>query len=74
MDFNNMANMKLSDFENIGQTKYNEGFKAALQTVTKLLQGRICEDYNADGSCEHDLCAQNQQLVEGLDGAIRNLG
>jgi hypothetical protein len=73
-DFSNLANMKLSDFENIGQTKYNEGFRAALLTVTKLLQTRICEDYNADGMCEHEVCPQNQQLVEGLDAAIGNLG
>lgn len=74
MDFANIANMKLSDFENIGQTKYNEGFKAALGTVSKLLATRICEDYNADGECEHDICAQNQELIEGLDSASRNIG
>lgn len=74
MDFTNMANMKLSDFENIGQNKYNEGFKDALKTVSKLLGTRICEDYNADGECEHEICPQSQELIEGLEGAIRNVG
>jgi hypothetical protein len=74
MDINNLANMKLSDFENIGQVKYNEGFKTALTIVIRLLSSRLCEDFNADGECEHELCKQNNEMVEGLESAIRNVG
>lgn len=72
-NFNDIANMKLSDFENIGQAKYNEGFKNALTTVVKLLNSRICEDYNADGACEHELCKQNDELSNGIEGVIRSV-
>lgn len=73
MDFNSMANMKLSDFENIGKTKYNEGFRAALETVIKLLDTQICEDYLADTVCEHDGCPKLSQLAEGLSGVKNNI-
>jgi hypothetical protein len=73
MDINNIANMKLTDFENIGKAEYNKGFKAALLTVVKLLQSRICFDHNADGTCEHSACFNNAELIEGLDAAIGNL-
>lgn len=73
MDFNSMANMKLSDFENIGKTKYNEGFRAALETVIKLLDTQICEDYLADTACEHDGCPKLSQLAEGLSGVKNNI-
>jgi hypothetical protein len=73
MDINNLANMKLSDFENIGKDQYNKGFGAALGTVVKLLSNQICEDYHADGSCEHDKCSTLYELSEGLESAKRNL-
>jgi hypothetical protein len=74
VDFSSLANMKLSDFENIGQAKYNEGFKAALTVVTKILNKSICEDYLADGECEHTICPHNTEIIEGLENAKRNLG
>lgn len=73
MDFTNMANMKMSDFENIGKDQYNKGFAAALGTVIKLLGNQVCEDYNADGVCEHDKCATLNELSEGLEAVKRNL-
>lgn len=73
MDFNNIANMKLADFEKWGQTEYNKGYKAALITMSKLLSDKICEDFNADGKCEHDLCKQNFEISNGLDKAISNI-
>lgn len=73
MDFNNIANMKLSDFENWGQAEYNKGYKAALETMSKLLSAKICEDFNADGACDHQLCAQNFEIANGLDKAIANI-
>ena len=66
--------MKLSDFENIGKVEYEKGFGAALMTVIKLLSSRICEDYNADGTCEHSECNILNELSEGLEAAKRNLG
>lgn len=66
MDINNLANMKLSDFEQIGKAEYNKGFAAALVTVIKLLGNQICEDYNADGECAHDKCSVLYELSEGL--------
>lgn len=65
-------NMKLSDFENLGASKYDEGFKAALDIVIKLLDDRICFDYKADNTCEHAVCFQNYELAEGLQTAKRN--
>lgn len=73
MDFNNMANMKLSEFENLGKAKYNEGFRAALETVIKLLDSQVCEDYLADTTCEHDGCPKMSQLAEGLSGVKNNI-
>jgi hypothetical protein len=73
MDFNNIANMKLSDFENWGQAEYNKGYKAALETMSKLLSAKICEDFNADGACDHQLCVQNFEIANGLDKAIANI-
>ena len=74
MDFSNMANMKLSDFENMGKMEYDKGFGAALATVAKLLSSRICEDYNADGACGHSECDVLNELSEGIEAAKRNLG
>jgi hypothetical protein len=66
MDINNLANMRLSDFENIGKDQYNKGFVAALTVVTKLLSDQICEDFLADGVCEHDGCSKFYELSEGI--------
>jgi hypothetical protein len=74
MDFNNIANMKLSDFENIGKTEYNKGFKAALETVVKLLDTQICDDFKADDACEHTVCSSNSILAEGLMNVKNNIG
>ena len=73
MEFNNLANMRMSDFENIGKAEYNKGFAAALQTVIKLLDTQICENYLADGVCDHDGCAKISQLAEGLMNVKNNI-
>lgn len=74
MDFNNIANMKLSDFENLGQTKYNEGFKSALETVVKLLDSQVCEDYKADDTCAHqDGCSRISDLADGIANVKNNI-
>jgi hypothetical protein len=70
MDFSNFANMKMSDFENIGKDQYNKGFAEALSVVVKLLSAQICEDFNADGKCEHDRCMPMYELSEGI-AAVR---
>ena len=74
MDFSNLANMKISDFESLGQAKYNEGFKNALETVVRLLDSQICEDYLADDTCEHDGCPKIAQLAEGIINVKNNIG
>jgi hypothetical protein len=74
MDFNSLSNMKLSDFENIGKVEYNKGFKTALETVVKLLDGQICEDFKADDVCEHPVCKSNATLAEGLMNVKNNIG
>jgi hypothetical protein len=73
MDINNLANMRLSDFEQIGKIEYNKGFKAALETVIKLLDTQMCEDYLADTICAHDGCAKMSTLAEGLSGVKNNI-
>jgi len=73
MDFGNFANMKMSDFEQIGKVEYDKGFKEALNTVVKLLNGQICESYNADGECEHDKCPAFYELSEGISVVIRGV-
>ena len=73
MDINNLANMKLSDFEQIGKAEYNKGFRAALETVIKLLDSQTCEDYLADGECQHDGCAKMSTLAEGISGVKNNI-
>ena len=74
MDFNNLANMKLTDFENMGKEHYNKGFKDALSVVIKILDKSICEDYIADGECEHQVCPHNTEIVSGLKNAQINIG
>lgn len=74
MDINNLANMKLSDFENIGKDQYNKGFVAALVVVTKLLADQICEDFLADGLCEHDGCIKFSELSEGISSVKNSMG
>lgn len=66
MDFNNIANMKLADLQNIGKDQYNKGFAEALTIVIKLLSNQICENYNADNLCEHDKCKVMFELSEGI--------
>lgn len=73
MDFNSLANMRLSDFEQMGKAEYNKGFRAALETVIKLLDTQICEDYLADNECSHDGCPKLSQLAEGLSGVKNNI-
>jgi hypothetical protein len=73
MDIKNIANMKISDFENIGKDQYNKGFGDALGTVTKLLTSQICEEFNMDSECEHDKCSAFYELSEGLDAVRRGL-
>lgn len=73
MDINNLANMKLTDFENIGKDQYNKGMKDALGIVIKLLSNQICEDFNADGTCEHEKCASFYEVSEGLGSAKNNI-
>jgi hypothetical protein len=74
MDINNLANMRLSDFQNIGKEQYNKGFSDALGTVVKLLSSQICEDFNMDSLCEHDKCPALYELSEGLQVVKRNFG
>lgn len=64
--------MKLADFEKLGEIEYNRGFHTALITVVKLLAAKICEDYNADGVCEHEVCGQFNDLTEGLEAVSRS--
>jgi hypothetical protein len=73
MDINNFANMKLSDFENMGKLQYDKGFADALSTVIKLLSNQICEDFNADSECEHEKCGVLNELSQGLESVRRNL-
>jgi hypothetical protein len=73
MDINNLANMRLSDFEQIGKAEYNKGFKSALETVIKLLDGQVCEDYTADNDCDHDGCVKIAAIAEGLMGVKNNI-
>ena len=73
MDISNLANMKLSDFEQIGKVEYNKGFRAALETVIKLLDSQTCEDYLADTTCDHDGCPKMATLAEGISGVKNNI-
>lgn len=73
MEFSNLANMKLSDFENIGKAEYNKGFAAALETVVKVLDSQICQDYVLDGECQHDGCVKISQVAEGLMNVKNNI-
>jgi hypothetical protein len=73
MDINNLANMRLSDFEQIGKAEYNKGFRAALEVVIKLLDKQICEDFLADNECAHDGCNKFSQLADGISGVKNNI-
>lgn len=65
--------MRLSDFEKIGKEEYNKGFRSALETVIKLLDTQICEDYLADNVCDHDGCVKLAGLAEGLMNVKNNI-
>lgn len=73
INVNDLVNMKMSDFENLGQTKYNEGFRAGLETVVKLLDSQVCEDFRADDACDHDGCIKIASLAEGIVNVKNNI-
>ena len=73
MDINNLANMRLSDFEQMGQKEYNRGFRVALETVIKILDKQPCDTYRADDECEHEACGYASQLAEGLMSVKNNI-
>jgi hypothetical protein len=73
MDINNLANMRLEDFNKIGEQEYNRGFLSALETVIKILDKKPCDDYKADNECEHETCAYAAELAEGLMGVKNNI-
>lgn len=73
MDINNLANMRLSDFEQIGKAEYNKGFRSALETVIKLLDKQVCETYLADDTCEHDGCRKFSELSQGIITVKNNI-
>ena len=73
MDINNIANMRISDFEQIGKAEYDKGFKAALEIVIKLLDKQICEDFMADTECSHDGCTKFSELADGISGVKNNM-
>jgi hypothetical protein len=73
MDINNFANMRLEDFNKIGEQEYNRGFRAALETVIKILDKKPCDDYQADNECEHGECAYAAELAGGLMSVKNNI-
>jgi hypothetical protein len=73
MDLNNLGNIRLSDFEQLGVKEYNRGFIVALETVIKILDKKPCDDYKADNLCEHDVCGYAAELAEGLMGVKNNV-
>jgi hypothetical protein len=73
MDINSLANMRLEDFSKIGEQEYNKGFRAALETVIKILDKKPCDDFQADNVCEHGECAYAAELAEGLMGVKNNI-
>ena len=73
MDINNLANMRLADFQQLGQVEYNKGFRAALETVIKILDKKPCDDYQADNICEHGECAYSAELATGLMSVKNNI-
>lgn len=60
-------NMKISDFEKLGESGYNKGFVEALTIVIKILNDKTCFDFKADSACDHAVCYQNFELAEGLE-------
>ncbi len=73
MDINNLANMRLSDFEQICKAEYNNGFRAALETVIKLLDQQVCEEFLADDTCDHDGCPKFSALSQGIITVKNNI-
>jgi hypothetical protein len=73
MDIKSLANMRLSDFEQIGKAEYDKGFKASLEIVIKLLDKQICENFMADNECEHDGCLKFSELADGLSTVKNNI-
>ncbi len=73
MDLNNLANIRLSDFEQIGKAEYNKGFRAALETVTKLLDKQVCDTWLIEGSCDHDGCSKFAELSQGIITVKNNI-
>jgi hypothetical protein len=73
MDINNLANMRMSDFEQIGKDQYNKGFRAALETVVSLLDKQVCEDFLADDLCEHDGCTKFSAMSQGIMTVKNNI-
>jgi len=73
MDINNLANMRLTDFEQLGKAQYNSGFVAAMDAMIKLLEDQTEENCIAGESCSDPGYDKMLEIIEGLKIARLNL-
>ena len=65
--------MRLADFEQMGKIQYNNGFKAAMEAVIKLMEQQIPEECLNDDNCSDPGYAKMQEVLEGIKLAKSNI-
>ena len=73
MDINSLANMRLTDFEQLNKAQYDKGFAAAMDAMIKLLEGQIEDNCLAGESCSDAGYDKMAEILEGLKVARSNL-
>jgi hypothetical protein len=73
MDINSLANMRLTDFEQLNKAQYDKGFAAAMDAMTKLLESQIADNCLAGEGCSDPGYDKMAEILEGLKVARLNL-
>jgi hypothetical protein len=73
MDINNLANMRLADFEQLNKAQYDKGFVAAMDAMIKLLESQTEDNCVAGENCSDPGYDKMLEILEGLKIARSNL-
>lgn len=65
-------NLKHPKVQDLINTSMNQGEYVATSRATKWLDERICHEHRTNDKCEHDVCANNQELISYLNRIFMN--
>lgn len=73
MDMNKLANMRLTDFEQLTKAQYNEGYGAAMDTMIRVLEEQLSENCIAGEGCSDPGYDKMEEILTGLKTARSRL-